>query len=81
MGAPRQQQPKHIAQIVPGVGDQRDRVSDHAKYDLRDYKSNVERRTNCKSPTKIRGRVIVPATTVISAVVVVIVVIVIEMGV
>jgi hypothetical protein len=81
MGSPRQQQPKHIAQIVPGVGNQRDRVSDHAEYDLRDHKSNVERRTDCKSPTKIRRRVIVSAMAMIFAVVVVIVVVVIEMSV
>ena len=70
MGAPGQQQPKHVAQIVPGVGNERDRVCKHAENDLRDHKRNVERRRDGKSPAEIRRRVAVPAMAVIVAAVI-----------
>jgi len=65
MGAPRQQQPEHVAQIVPGIRNERDRVREHAEYDLCDYECNVERRSDGKSATEIRRLVIAYVVAVI----------------
>ena len=76
MGAPGQQQPQDIAQIVPGVGDEGDRVRQHAENDLRDHERDVEHGRDGEGSAEIRRRVAV-AVIVVAVVVPVMMVVVI----
>jgi hypothetical protein len=76
MGAPGQQQPQDIAQIVPGVGDEGDRVRQHAENDLRDHERDVEHGRDGEGSAEIRRRVAV-AVIVVAGVVPVMMVVVI----
>ena len=70
MGAPGQQQPQDIAQIVPGVGDEGDRVRQHAENDLRDHERDVEHGRDGEGSAEIRRRVAVAMVVIVMAVVV-----------
>jgi Flp pilus assembly protein TadB len=65
MGAPRQQQPEDVAQIVSRVGDQGDRVCQHAEDDLRDHERDVEQGGDREGPSEIRRRVAVAVSVVV----------------
>jgi hypothetical protein len=55
VAAPREQQRKHVAGVVAGIGHQRHRVRQHAIKDLYDDQSDIQRRSDRKrSPERIR---------------------------
>ena len=57
MRAPRQQEPDHVAKIMSGIREQRDRVREHPVNDLDHHQRDIEGRRDRKNATEIRRRV------------------------
>ena len=72
---PGHQQPEHVAQIVPGVGQERHRVGQDAEGRFEEDDAEVQRRAEGKRNPEILGRVRVPRMAVSVAAIVVCVIV------
>ena len=58
-GAPGHHQTHHVAEVVTGVGEQRQRIGGEAVPDLADHQREIERDGNAEGPAEMVRRVVV----------------------
>src|SRR3546814_3552083 len=66
VSAPGQREPEHVGQIVPGIGEQRDRIGDEAIARLDRDEAEVERDADRERAIEARGGVAVAVRMIVA---------------